>query len=197
MKLKTSCVVPVLSGPQFMRNLLTILVALFLLSGCATIHYKDTISSWRSHEDVGKWLDGNFIFDMDRSRTITKRLKAQGPSGLLVKSPEKLYKSGYGYCADAAYFAITNINAIDSNYNARWVFVLNSLGRPHHWVAAFNYRNKLYIMDYGAGPKWSSMNGIHGPYNSLDEYRNFLSSLSIPSFKVGDVYFRNMPGTED
>ena len=197
MKLKTSCVVPAFCSAQFMTNLLTILLSLFLLSGCTTVPYKDATYSWKSYEDVGKWLDSNFTFDNDRSRTITKRLKAQGPSGLLVKSPEKLYKYSYGYCADAANFAITNINAIDSNYNARWVFVLNSLGRPHHWVTAFNYQSKLYIMDYGAGPKWSSMNGVHGPYNSLDEYRDYLSSLSLPGFKVGDVYFRDMPGTED
>jgi len=31
----------------------------------------------------------------------------------------------------------------------------------------------------------------------LDEYRDFLSSLSIPKFRVGKVIFRDMPGQED
>lgn len=182
---------------QFIKNLFTILLSLLLLIGCATVSYKDAISGWKSHEDVGKWLDKNFIYDSDRSRMMGKRLKKQGPSGLLVKKPEKLYKHSYGYCADAANFAIKSINAIDSNYNARWVFVFNSLGRPHHWVAAFTYQDKLYIMDYGAGPRWRSMNGVHGPYDTLEEYREYLKSLVIPAFRVGKVYFRDMPGTED
>jgi hypothetical protein len=52
-------------------------------------------------------------------------------------------------------------------------------------------------MDYGTGEKWEDMQGVHGPYNSLDEYRNFLASLDLPNFEVGDVQFRDMPGQED
>jgi hypothetical protein len=52
-------------------------------------------------------------------------------------------------------------------------------------------------MDYGTGRKWKEMQGVHGPYNSLDEYRDYLASLSLPNFKVGKVIFRDMPGQED
>ena len=52
-------------------------------------------------------------------------------------------------------------------------------------------------MDFGAGDKWDAMNGIHGPYDSLRGYKKFLASLSLAGFEVGDVYFREMPGSED
>lgn len=168
-----------------------------LAAGCSTVPYDQAVSGWDSHEDVANWLDDSFYFDKDRQKTIAKRLKSEGPEGLLVRNPEKLYSSRTGYCADSANFAQYHLNKIDPNYNARWVFVENAMGRPNHWVTAFEYQGKLYIMDYGAGPAWYSMNGTHGPYESLDGYREFLASLNLPGFEVGHVYFREMPGRED
>lgn len=159
--------------------------------------YDRAVSSWKSYEDVGKWLNGNFAFDKERQNTIQQRLKSEGPSGLLVRAPDKLFLNSKGYCGDSANFALTSLNRIDPNYNARWVFIKNAKGRPNHWVTAFDRNGQLYIMDYGTGDKWQAMQGIHGPYNSLDEYRSFLASLSIPGFGVGEVAFRDMPGQED
>ena len=159
--------------------------------------YEDAVSSWQSHKDVGDWLKNNVSFDKSRQRAMRKRLKSQGPSGLLVRNPERFYNSGRGYCADAANFSIKTLNKIDPTYNARWVFIWNKQGAPHHWVAAFDYKGKLYIMDYGTGEKWSAIQGTHGPYDSLVEYREFLASLRVPGFEVDNVVFRDMPGKED
>lgn len=159
--------------------------------------YNETVAGWSSHEDVAQWLQSRFTFDNERQSMINARLKSQGAPGLLVRQPKKLFVDSRGYCADAAHFAIDALNEIDFDYNARWVFVRNGSGRPNHWVAAFDYNDKLYIMDYGTGAKWKAMQGLHGPYESLDEYRDFLASLSIPGFSVGEVLFRSMPGQED
>ena len=159
--------------------------------------YEQAVSTWQSHEDVGKWLNRHFSFDKERQNTIQQRLKSEGPSGLLVRAPDKLFENSKGYCGDSANFALTSLNRIDPKYNARWVFVENAKGRPNHWVTAFDHKGKLYIMDYGAGDKWQAMHGVHGPYDSLDEYRSFLASLSVPGFGVGKVAFREMPGKED
>jgi hypothetical protein len=51
-------------------------------------------------------------------------------------------------------------------------------------------------MDY-SGKKLEAMQGVHGPYDSLDEYRDYLATLNIPDFEVGEVVFRDMPGQED
>ncbi len=177
---------------------LSLLLLTFLTSNISAGSYEDTVSKWESHEDVARWLDNNFSFDKSRQKQIGKRLKKQGPSGLLVRNPKTLYEdNNRGYCVDSANFALTSLNMINPDYNARWVFIWNDKGRPHHWVTAYDYEGKLYIMDYGTGRKWEKMQGIHGPYESLDEYREFLASLSIPNFKVGKVIFKDMPGQED
>ncbi len=174
--------------------------SLLLLFSCTLSagSYEDAVSKWESYKDVANWLNSNFSFEKSRQKQISKRLKKQGPSGLLVRNPAALYEnSNRGYCADSANFAIKSLNKINPAYNARWVFIWNEKGRPNHWVAAFDHDGKLYIMDYGTGKKWEEMQGVHGPYSSLDEYRGYLASLSLPRFEVGEVLFREMPGKED
>jgi hypothetical protein len=180
-----------------MNRFNTILISLLFLTACITATYKETVTEWNSYQDVAKWLNSNFYFDKDRQRTVSQRLKYQGPHGLLARKPEKLFKNSTGYCVDSANFAIKTLNVINPNYNARWVFIKNALGQRHHWVTAFDHNGKLYIMDYGAGNKWGAMKGTHGPYNSLSEYRDFMATLNIPGFKAEDVFFRDMPGEED
>ena len=162
-----------------------------------TSSYEDAVSKWKSYKDVATWLNRNFGYDTNRQKQMRKLSKKKGLSGLVVRNPASLYEDNHnGYCGDSANFAIKSLNKIDPSYNARWVFIFNDKG-SHHWVAAFDHDGKLYIMDYGTGRKWEPMQGVHGPYNSLDEYRDYLSSLSLPKFGVDGVIFRNMPGQED
>lgn len=159
--------------------------------------YQSTVATWSSHEDVGQWLEDNFTFDKKRQKLIQKRLRNQGPQGLLVRNPETLFHDKKGYCADAAHFALDALNRINPEHNARWVFIMNGAGKTNHWVTGFTVNGKLYVMDYGAGQHWQPMLGIHGPYASLDEYADFLSSLHIKGFSAQTVKWRDMPGRVD
>ncbi len=159
--------------------------------------YRDVVRGWQSHEDVANWLEQNFEFDKERQKLVRSRLKSQGPKGLLVRSPDKLFEGKRGYCGDAANFAFDALNEISFDYNPQWVFIKNGAGGANHWVTAFHHEGDLYIMDFGAGEKWRPMEGVHGPYVSLDEYKEFLASLRIPNFRVEQVRFRDMPGSED
>lgn len=173
-------------------------VLLLLVLGNANANsYQEAVASWKTPEDVGNWLKRNFSFDTSRQHQIVSRVKKDGQLGLRARDPEKLYQSREGYCVDAAYFSLDALNKIDPSYNARWVFVWNDEGSPHHWVTAFDYEDKLYIMDYGTGHNWEPMQGVHGPYDSLDDYYAFLEKLNVPNFTVGDVEYRDMPGEID
>lgn len=165
--------------------------------GFSSEDYGDTVAQWSSYQDVANWLQNHFAFDQERQKKIQHRLKSQGPAGLLVKAPDKLFADSKGYCGDSANFALQALNEIDFDYNPRWVFIKNAVGRPNHWVTAFDYEGKLYIMDYGTGDKWNAMQGVHGPYDSLSQYQDFLEGLSMPGFGVAEVRYRNMPGEED
>ena len=164
--------------------------------------YEVAISSWASYEDVGTWLEENFIFDTSRQDVVLARNSEQGIVGegntLLVRDPSRLFEDKKGYCGDAGYFAIDALNKINPAYNARWVLIENGMGPPSHWVTGFSFRGKLYIMDYGAGHGWSEMMGIHGPYDTLSDYAGFLSSLNLNRFSVAWVkWFDPVPVTVD
>ena len=183
---------------KMIRILLLFIAAVAIpVQSFAAEDYYETVGQWDSYLDVANWLQHNFTFDKGRLDTIQRRLKSQGPAGLLVKAPEKLFAGSKGYCGDSANFALQALNEIDFDYNARWVFIKNSVGRPNHWVTAFDFEGKLYIMDYGSGEKWKAMQGVHGPYDSLSQYQDFLEGLRMPGFGVAEVRYRNMPGAED
>lgn len=179
--------------------MMTLMVVLLTFSSVsAAVSYEEAVNKWSSYKDVGEWLNNNFSFDRSRLGTVQKRIRAQGPAGLLARNPSGTYDSKRGYCVDSANLALDALNRIDPGHNARWIFVKNGSGKPHHWVTGFTVEGKLYIMDFGAGPHWSDMKGIHGPYESLDGYADFLSSLNLPGFSVGKVAWRNQfPGQED
>lgn len=177
-----------------MRKLICVVaIATLALVGCNSVPYKQAKEDWKTHQDVADWLDGNFRFDPSRQKEVLRTMKASGPSDVVLRSPEQVYESG-GYCADSANFAYQNLRRLDTSYKPRFVFIENAKGRPHHWVTAFEHQEKIYVMDYGTGSKWSAMQGLHGPYNELSEYKAYLSSLNLPGFGVGSVYYREFPG---
>jgi len=160
--------------------------------------YEETLSKWRTYEDVARWLEGNYVFDPSRLNTVLSRTRSSGPSGLLARSAGGTYEQKSGYCTDAANFARQALNRIDPAYKAQFIFIKNQYGQPHHWVTGFTVKGKIMVMDYGAGPEWGSMKGVHGPYDSLDQYAEFLRSLNIKRFAPELVEWKpRFPGQED
>ncbi|ANQ83538.1 hypothetical protein [Azoarcus olearius] len=183
------------------------LAALFAAVLCAAapaVHaqsgagYEAAVAGWSRYQDVAGWLEGNFSFDRGRLDTILQRTRQNGPAGLLARAADGTFALRSGYCTDAAAFAIQSLNRINPGYRARYVFIKNRYGQPHHWVAGFMDGDKLMVMDYGAGPEWSAMRGVHGPYASLDDYAAFLGSLRIARFAPESVEWRDtFPGQQD
>lgn len=161
-------------------------------------NYETATSRWTSYEDVAKWLKSNFVYNSGRLRVVIGRTKLSGPSGLLARKPEITYEQKSGYCADSANFARQALNKIKPAYKARFVFIKNQYGQPHHWVTGFVVDGKIMVMDYGAGPEWQAMIGLHGPYDALDQYAEYLRSLNIKNFSPEQVEWRqDFPGQED
>jgi hypothetical protein len=162
------------------------------------VGYEVAISKWSSYQDVANWLKANFAFDQSRLGNILVRTRQNGPAGLLARGASGTYDMKSGYCTDAAAFAIQSLNRINPDYKARYVFIKNRFGQPHHWVAGFLVDGKIMVMDYGASSEWGSMNGVHGPYDSLDQYAEFLNSLRIPRFSPESVEWKStLPGQQD
>lgn len=187
-----------------MNRLKTALLSLMLVAGLlaassaqAAPTYEETLAGWKSYEDVGKWMADNFSFNSTRLDQAQDRVQAMGPKGLLAHAPEKTFASRQGYCVDAAHFAIQSLNRVNPEYNARYIFIRNGSSATHHWVAGFMVGGKIMVMDYGPGNEWRAIRGIHGPYDSLQQYQSYLRSQGLKRFSPDEVAWRNMPGTID
>jgi hypothetical protein len=163
----------------------------------AASKYEEEVARWKTHEDVAKWLKSNFIFDRNRQMQVLAQLKETGPENVLTRKPDTLFENRNGYCRDSAAFARDALNRINPEHQARYIFIKNSAGPTNHWVTGYKVDNKLYVVDYGAGKHWSGMEGVHGPYASLDEYKTFLSSLNLKGFSAEQVRWRDIVGKED
>ena len=161
---------------------LCILITFFASIGeCGEAQTDDyaTLAKWTSYKDVYSWLERNFTYDYERKGRYKEPL-----------SPAEMFRLKKGACFDSANFVIEALNRINPEYKARSVFIKNKLGPPHHWVTAFTMDGKLFIMDYGKSEHRGAMEGIHGPYKSLNDYQNFLFSLRVKGFSVEDVMYR-------
>lgn len=143
-----------------------------LLFACATVPvktYEESVSEWKSYKDVAKWMSSNFSYDMGRLREVIE--KYSHDILLLPRTPKETFELKSGVCDDAALFAKETLNRIDASYQAEIVFIDFIRGPIGHVVCSFRKDGKLYIMDYGTPTK--SVEGVHGPYNSLEEYKKF------------------------
>lgn len=160
--------------------------------------YESAVAGWTSYQDVADWLRTHFRYDRARLGDILARTRESGPAGLLARSAGGTYQLKSGYCTDAAAFAIQSLNRINPDYRARYIFIKNRNGQPHHWVAGFMVDGRIMVMDYGAAAEWGGMNGVHGPYDSLAQYGDFITSLRIARFAPEPPEWRDsFPGQQD
>jgi len=141
-------------------------IFILFLSGCAMIpvrSYDETVSGWKTHKDLEKWMAKDFSLDMERF----KRFEGTLPP---PRTPEETFKLKSGIYIDAAIFARATLNRIDPSYQAK-IAVLLIPGGANHYVCSFKKEGKLFIMDYGTPHQ--SIVGVHGPFNSLEEYKLF------------------------
>ena len=148
-----------------------VLLAVFCPFAQAT-NYEDAVKQWHSYEDVAKWMQENFTYV-----NINRRM-ASG-----VQTPEETFMMKRGYCKDGATFAIDALNRIDPDYDAKMLYILSG-----HYVTLFKMNSKLYIMDFASGPRFASIRGVHGPFDSIKELKEYLRKMGIDS----SVYVRGL-----
>ncbi len=141
-------------------------VCVVILVGCSIIRTKsfdETVSRWKSHKDLERWMERDFSFDSERF----KRFEGTLPP---PRSPEETFKLKSGIYIDAAVFAKEALNRIDPSSEARIVVLLIGHG-TNHYVCSFRQDGQLLIMDYGT--PYRTVSGVQGPFQSLEEYRVF------------------------
>jgi hypothetical protein len=126
--------------------------------------YAETISEWKSYEDVVNWMKNDFSFDEERYKKYEGTLP-------IPRTPEETFQLKSGIYVDAAFFLRETLYRINPSYNPRIVVLV---ARPYgfnHYVCSFQNGGKLFIMDFGT--PYREITGVHGPYLSLEEYKKF------------------------
>jgi len=126
--------------------------------------YAETISAWQSYEDLVRWMEKEFTFDAERFRKFEGTLPPP-------RTPEETFQFRSGIYVDVATFAKTTLNRINPSYSAQVVVIFMRPYGYNHYVCSFRRDGKIFIMDYGT--PYKSLTGVHGPYNSLEDYRKF------------------------
>ena len=167
-------------------NLKLLLLFFLILFGCATVPtktYDETVFEWKSYKDVAKWMSRHFSYDMERYKESMKEHTFDNP--MPVRTPKETFELKSGVCFDAARFVKETLNRINPSYEAEIVFIARE---PHgHYVCSFKKDGKLYIMDYGAS--YRSLIGVHGAYDSLEDYKKFHERNGPPNFKILSITF--------
>lgn len=142
--------------------------------------YAEAISQWKSHQDLVKWMERDFSLDMERY----KRFKGTLP---IPRTPEETFQLKSGIYIDAAEFSKKTLNQINPSYRAQTVVILVRPNVFNHYVCAFKKDGKLFVLDYGT--PYKEITGVHGPYNSLDEYKRFYEKHHPEKRRVEGIVF--------
>lgn len=126
--------------------------------------YDETVSQWKSYEDLVKWMEKDFSFDRERYKKFGGTLP-------IPRTPEETFQLKSGIYIDAAMFLKESLNRINPSYKAQIVVIMVRPNVFNHYVCSFKKDGKLFIMDYGT--PYREVTGFHGPYNSLEEYKRF------------------------
>jgi hypothetical protein len=126
--------------------------------------YAETISQWKTYQDLVEWMEKDFSFDEERYKHFEGTLPTP-------RTPEKTFQLKSGIYIDAAEFSKRTLNQIDPSYKAQTVVIVVRPSVFNYYVCSFKKEGKLYVIDYGS--PYKEITGIHGPYNSLDEYKEF------------------------
>jgi hypothetical protein len=109
-------------------------------------------------------MERDFSFDAERYKKFEGTLPTP-------RTLEETFHLKSGIYIDAAEFSKRTLNQINPSYKAQTVVIVVRPSVFNHYVCSFKKEGKLFIMDYGT--PYKEITGVHGPYDSLDEYRKF------------------------
>jgi len=126
--------------------------------------YDETVSEWKSYQDLVKWMENDFSFDKERYKKFERTLP-------VPRTPEETFQLKSGIYIDAAEFSKRTLNQINPSYEAQTVVIVVRPSVFNRYVCSFKIDGRIFIMDYGT--PYKEVTGVHGPYNSLEEYKIF------------------------
>ena len=126
--------------------------------------YPETVSGWKSYQDLARWMEKEFSFDAERFKKYQGTLPPP-------RTVEETFKLKSGIYFDAALFSKETLNRINPSYQAKIAVVIIRPYGANHYFCSFKSAGKIVTMDYGTPHRETT--GTHGPYSSLEEVKRF------------------------
>ncbi len=142
--------------------------------------YAETISEWKSYQDLTRWMERDFSFDSERYRKFEGTLP-------VPRTPEETFQLRSGIYIDAVEFSKKTLNQINPSYQPQTAIIIVRPNIFNHYVCVFRREGKLFVLDYGT--PYKEITGVHGPYHSLDEYRRFYEKHHPEKRKVEGIRY--------
>ncbi len=142
--------------------------------------HAETIPDWKSYQDLVRWMEKDFTFDAERYKKFQGTLP-------VPRTPEETFQLRSGIYIDAVEFSKKTLNQINPSYKSQTAIIIVRPNVFNHYVCVFKKDGKLFVLDYGT--PYREITGVHGPYNSLDEYKRFYEKHHPEKRKVEGIRY--------
>ena len=150
--------------------------------------YTQALETWKTAEDINKWVAGSFIYDRARAIKLSSNRKKQ-IKGISIYKPSEFFVTKAGVCVDLARFGVETLKKIDPNYLMIEFDPIQIHGNTFrlHWLVSFKKDGKKYFFCDSKRPGF-----LAGPYNNTqvfineyEQYRNrkIVSHRELESYK--------------
>lgn len=134
--------------------------------------YTQALDTWKTAEDIKKWVAGSFTYDRPRAITLSANRK-NGQKGISIYKPSDFFTAKAGICVDLARFGVETLNKIDPNSDPKYLMIefdpiqINGNTFQLHWLVSFKKDGKKYFFCDSKHPGF-----LAGPYNSTQVFIN-------------------------
>jgi len=154
--------------------------------------YAQALGTWKTAEDINKWVGGSFTYDRKRAIKFSSARKNK-KKGVPVYEPSEFFVTKAGVCVDLACFGVETLKKIDPHSDPNYLMIkfvpiqINGHTFRLHWLVSFKKDGKKYFFCDSKRPGF-----LAGPYDStqvfINEYeqyrgRNIVAYRELKSYE--------------
>ncbi len=134
--------------------------------------YTQALGTWKTAEDINKWVGRSFTYDRARAIKLSSDRKNRN-KGISIYKPSEFFVTKAGVCVDLARFGVETLKKIDPNSDPNYLMIefdpiqINGNTFRLHWLVSFKKDGKKYFFCDSKRPGF-----LAGPYNGTQVFIN-------------------------
>jgi hypothetical protein len=127
--------------------------------------YSQALGTWKTAEDINKWVAGSFVYDRARAIELSSNRRINNKR-IFIYHPSELFEIKAGVCVDLARFGVETLKIINPNIAPKYLMIKFKPIQIHgntfrlHWLVSFEKDGKKYFFCDSKRPGY-----IAGPYD--------------------------------